>query len=90
MLEEQRVFAVRFALEARFLLHRVILSIAGRAGELQLLDAFHENEWLEHRPGGVKTDKVDCPTLDTSYIYYIEAEVMKGQPGGTSLGPGCQ
>lgn len=63
MLEKKRVFAVRFALEARFLLHWVVLSIAGRAGGLQLLDIVHKNEWLEDRPGDLEKknrDKNDC------------------------------
>lgn len=48
--QEQRVFAVRFALKTRFLLHRVLVSITRRTRVLQLLDVWHEYKRLKNRP----------------------------------------
>lgn len=50
MFGKQLMFAVRLALEAGFLLYRVIWTITGRRSLLQRIDVFHKDEWFEHRP----------------------------------------
>lgn len=50
MFDKQLMFAVRLALEAWFLLYRVIWTITGRRSLLQRIDVFHKDERFEHRP----------------------------------------
>lgn len=50
MFDKQFVFAVRLALEARFLFHRVFRTKGGRSRLLQRLEVFHKDERLENRP----------------------------------------
>lgn len=48
MFDKQLVSAVRFALESRFLLYRVIRTKGGRGCFLQRLEVFYKNERLEN------------------------------------------
>lgn len=50
VLDEQLVFAVRLALEARFLLHGVLWTITRRGSLLQWRQIFHKDERFEYRP----------------------------------------
>lgn len=50
MFDKQLVFAVRLALEAGFLLYRVIWTITGRRSLLQRINVIHKDERFEYRP----------------------------------------
>lgn len=50
MFDKQLMFAVRLALEAGFLLHRVIWTVTGRRRLLQLINVLHKDEGFEYRP----------------------------------------
>lgn len=50
MFDKQLMFAVRLALEAGFLLYRVIWTITRRRSLLQQLNVFHKDERFEYRP----------------------------------------
>ncbi len=56
VLDKQLVSAVRFALEARFLLHRVVWTVTGRSRLLQRNKVFHKDERLKDRPVEQRND----------------------------------
>lgn len=61
--DKQLVFAVRFALEARFLLHGVICTVTGRSRLLQRFEMFHKDERFEYRPVVPKNDSLNRQQL---------------------------
>lgn len=53
--DKQVVLAVRFTLEAWFLLHGIVRTVTWRGRLLQRLWVFHKDERFEHRPVALKT-----------------------------------
>lgn len=52
--DKQLVLAVRFALEAWFLLHGIVRTVTGRGRLLQRHQVFHKDERFKHRPVALK------------------------------------
>ena len=73
MFDKQLVFAVRFALEARFLLHWIIWAVTGRSRLLQIVDVLHKDERFEHRPVGQKNDVKGTvhPQITPKNIFFL-------------------
>ncbi len=67
MFDKQLMFAVRLALEAGFLLYRVIRTVTRRRSLLQRIDVFHKSEWFEHRPV-VQKNNLNLKSLNHHHV----------------------
>lgn len=60
MFHKQLMFAIGLALEAGFLLYRVIWTIGGRSCLFQGINVFHKDERFENRPVTQTEHSVNC------------------------------